>query len=706
MPGPAEKPASASSGADEPPSEPDAKAPDYERPSLGDLDLREGRRQSIRRRLASVRGRGSSDPATPTLFDQEPGEGSTSGSGAPAEEDGGEGPAGNRPLARVGAGIGAAGAAIASAARSAGGVARDGADRVSDAWSGLELTTRRRIAAVAILVALVAFIVLVIAPLAPCWAPGGDRCAPDDDAIALVPADAAAYVHMNLDPDTDQAEAAGPVTDKLPELTAQASSLLALATDRVIDYRRDIAPWSGGELALSLDAGISSVDRTLLVEVADTEGAEQFVDNYLREGVTDTDVEGIKVRTDRAGTSAAIAGGFLILGSEDSVTATVELARGAGGETLAGDDAFEGIEGQLPDERILDAWIAPALARTMFSGPRADFRPFNTFVNADATQGVGAALTFEDDTIGLTIRSAQDPDGPKAEQDFFTNLPPFEPTLADGIGADALAYLGIGDPAASAEALIERAADTAPDLFSGLKAFNRRLGKKDGVDLQGDLLPTLDGETALTVEPEEKPGEGPKQSGSPGTLAPATTPYLAMLATGADVEAALTDLAGLQAPIAAGVDPGSSGQAPVFESSEIAGVEAQSLQISPVVDLTYAGWDDELVIGTSPLAVERARSDADSLADLDAYEETTEPFGDSVSMLVYLNTRSLLTLGERLFLGADPTYARVAPDLRTLEAIALGVESSDSELSTDLRVAVGEPVVADTEPAPIGAGPG
>ncbi len=75
-------------------------------------------------------------------------------------------------------------------------------------------------------------------------------------------------------------------------------------------------------------------------------------------------------------------------------------------------------------------------------------------------------------------------------------------------------------------------------------------------------------------------------------------------------------------------------------------------------------------------------------------------------MLVYLNSRSLLALGERLFLGADPTYARLAPDLRTLEAIALGVNSSKSVLATDLRVAVGEPVVADTEPAPIDVGPG
>ena len=193
---------------------------------------------------------------------------------------------------------------------------------------------------------------------------------------------------MNLDPDTDQAEAAGAVTGKLPELTTQASGLLALATDRVIDYRRDIAPWSGGEIALVVDAGITSVDRVLLIEVADTAGAEAFIDSYLRDGVTESEVEGITVKTDRAGTSAAIAGGFLILGPEDGVSATVERARGAGeGGGLAGADAYERVEQALPDDRILDAWIAPALADTLFSGPDAEFRTFNTFVERRGDRG-------------------------------------------------------------------------------------------------------------------------------------------------------------------------------------------------------------------------------------------------------------------------------------------------------------------------------
>ena len=143
------------------------------------------------------------------------------------------------------------------------------------------------------------------------------------------------------------------------------------------------------------------------------------------------------------------------------------------------------------------------------------------------------------------------------------------------------------------------------------------------------------------------------------------------------------------------------GQTPVFETAEIAGVDAQSLRLSPVVDLTYAGFDDTLVVGTSPVAVERARSDADTLSGSALYDDVVDGLPDSVSMLLYINTRGLLSLGERLFLAEDPAYAQLAPDLRTFEAAALAVASGDKELETDLRLTVGDPVATETEPAPL-----
>jgi hypothetical protein len=671
-----------------------------ERPQL-DLDLRETRRAGIRERLRRSRKRTADG-------DGEAEQLQLSAAGAKDDDEAAGEPeleAKRRrslhvPAAASGAAVGAWGL-ITRAAHAVGRAARGAWDYFLHFWLGLSLITRRRILAAAGLATAVLVVVLVIAPLAPCWAPGGDRCPPSDDAVALVPEESDGYIHLNLAEDTDQVEAGRGVAERLPALAAEASALLPLATDRAIEYERDIAPWSGGEVAVVLNAGITGLDRVLLIEVANSEGADAFVESYLRSGVTETDLEGITVRRDARGTAAAISSGFLILGPEPAVTETVEVSRDRA-PSLADDPDFAEAESALPDERIADAWISPELAETVFLGPRAELSPFNTFVNADATKGVAAALSVGEEEATISIRSIQDPETPAAERDFFTALPPFEPTLADSIGADALAYLGIGSPATSAEALIDRAATTAPDLFEGLKRFDRALGKRGGVDLESELLPALDGEAALTVQPKSTPaGSGL----SPGVAPAPSVPYLGLIATGVDTDQALEDMAELQGPIAETVDPG-SGQAPVFETSEIDGVDAQSLRLSPSVDLTYAAWGDDLVIGTSPDAVAGARSGDERLAESAKYQTAVDGLAESLSMLLYFNTRSLLDLGERLFLSADPSYATVAADLRTLEAGALGVTSTDSELDTDLRVVIGEPVEAESELPPIELGGG
>jgi hypothetical protein len=248
-----------------------------------------------------------------------------------------------------------------------------------------------------------------------------------------------------------------------------------------------------------------------------------------------------------------------------------------------------------------------------------------------------------------------------------------------GVG---VGFVGIGVPALIAKYLYVGAGVYTPELFSGLERLTRRLRRADGIELERQLLPLLSGEVALTVEPQLAPGD--EQDGP----APAT-PYLGLLATelGDDTP---RELAELQAPIARAVDPG-SGQVPVFETREVAGVEVQSLTISPVVELSYGMFDQRLLVATSPFAVERARSDAESLADSDRFSSLTEDLPELSSFFLYLDVEGLLDLGEALFLAEDPDYARLAPDLRALTAAALSVRRDADELDTDLRVGVGEP---------------
>ncbi len=570
---------------------------------------------------------------------------------------------------------------LAAAGRSA----DSAAERGRRAWFGLPLVIRQRLVAAAALVGLVAVLGLIVIPAAPCSFPAGDRCPPTDGAKAIVPADVAAYLHLELDPGTDQYELAAPLAARLPELTALVTGLLPIAADRRIDYERDIRPWSAGEVAVAIDAGGVGASRMLMLEVDDADAAIEFAESALGPEPATAEVSGITVITDAAGTAAAIRAGFLLLGPESLVRRSVELSES---DSLAGDEVAERALGELPEDRLAEAYLSPALAGALAES--GDLAPLDAFVNSRASLGAAAALAVEEDGVRVAVRSVLDPELSASDPGPFGGLPRFEPTLTSRVKGDALVYLGVADPAAAAAALVGPALSTAPEVFGGLRRFSRRLERRDGVDLGRDLLSLLPGEVALTVEPDEPPpATGAEGDGeTPGLAGPTGAPYLALVANGVDVPALLDDLEQLQAPIAAAVDPG-SGREPKFETREVGGIEAQVLPLSPVVDLTYAAGGDQLIVATSPGAVERYLADGEPLAGAESFERATRSFDDEVSALLYLGFRDLLALGERLFLAEDPTYARYAVDLRALDAAALAVTQTPSELRVDARVTIG-----------------
>ena len=98
-----------------------------------------------------------------------------------------------------------------------------------------------------------------VVPNLPCQVPGGDRCPPGDDAAELVPGDALAYLHANLDPDTDEYAAASALAHRLPvfggELAARATALIPSPSTGRLDFDADVRPWFGGEAAVAVLAG-------------------------------------------------------------------------------------------------------------------------------------------------------------------------------------------------------------------------------------------------------------------------------------------------------------------------------------------------------------------------------------------------------------------------------------------------------------------
>ena len=211
-----------------------------------------------------------------------------------------------------------------------------------------------------------------------------------------------------------------------------------------------------------------------------------------------------------------------------------------------------------------------------------------------------------------------------------------------------------------------------------------------GVDLGADLLPSLGGEAAFALEPSAGAGGGANQATPPsaGSLAGSETPFLLFLGKGVDEKRAGTALAGLEAPLAKALSSGS--QAPTFRKHRVGGVTAHSLPLSNTVDLTYAIVESALVIATDPAGVQQVASGGDRLGDEDLYGQATGGLPGSVSMLGYVNLRDVVALAERAGLAQDPAYTTFAAEIHKLEALGLGVQSSASQLATDLRLVVGQ----------------
>jgi hypothetical protein len=601
-----------------------------------------------------------------------------------------------RALRDIGPGSGSSSVWLASIRRRLGGGTRTGdADEApgSDPDPDSQ-TTRARIIAAVIVAATAAFVYFVLVPVAPCSFPGGDSCPPGDDAIALVPDDALAYAHVDIDRDTDQVEAATELAGRMPLLSRIAVGGLTRLAGVKVDFESQVEPWAGGEMAVALLPAGAAAERVVMIAAADTSGAEDFASELFGPKQSTTDAGGTDVSVGRRGSAWAIEDGFLVVGRQAAVT---DLLDADAGSRLPGSDGTAVLD-RLPEDRLAYGYLSAAGARALLS--TKGLEPIDTFIDSAATEGAAAALTADDGGIHLTLQSDLDPDREEDSPSFFAALPRFTPSLTADVGPGSLAYLGLGDPAASVTALLDQAKSTSPGLVAAFRRASHDLEQEAGVNIGKDLLPLLGSEIALSVQPVVAAATDPT---APGVVADASTPFVSLIADGVDEDSASRSLAELQEPVAKALaPPESSGRVAVFETIQVAGVQAETLAVSRAVDLTYATYDDRLVIATDSLGIEAARSIDDGLDSSAAFQQATEKMPDSVSLLAYFNLVGLLSLGEQVGLAVDPAYTTYAPDLRSLTAAALSVDGGDDQIRTDLQVVVGPRQEPQIDAPPLG----
>ena len=134
--------------------------------------------------------------------------------------------------------------------------------------------------------------------------------------------------------------------------------------------------------------------------------------------------------------------------------------------------------------------------------------------------------------------------------------------------------------------------------------------------------------------------------------------------------------------------PSAAGQVPTLEPRRIAGVEAVTLRISPSLELTYATFDDKLVLSTSPEGVRHLRGGGASLADNASFAPRLRSFLERPSSVVFLDLRRLTALAERAGLGDTPDYRAIQDDITRIGAVSVVTASQRSSQTAEIFLEV------------------
>jgi hypothetical protein len=590
-------------------------------------------------------------------------------------------------------------------------------DRLRPVWGSVSPANRRRLGVGLAAIAVIAVVAIAVVPNLPCAAPGGDECAPPDDAIALAPADTLAYVHVNIERGTDQADAAAAAANRTPLLTQQILGRVLPffpSGGEGLSFSEDVEPWFGGELALAVVPGGAGTEQVQMLEVAETEGAREYEESIGAGSPEPEDYQGVDLREDERGLATAIVEDFLVVGSADGVRSVIDAAVGAdGAESLDGDSVASEAIDALPEARFAEAYLSTEGIDSFLAISDGALASFEPLVDSGDSQGVAFGLSADDTGFQLASRSLLDPERNPEAGGFFAAFDPFTPELPSELAPDTLAYAGFGNADETVSDLLEQATFRAPSIATGVTGLVDRLRKDAGVDIASELLPALNGEGALAVAPrpdptaasaeptkeedeatieEDEVPDGLQPPGAPETVAPGPVkaPYAAFLAADVDEEAASDALARLQGELAGSVDPKLAD--PIFREETLGGVTAQVLQRSPVDVLAYGISEGMLAIADDRAPVERLGSDSDSgLAGAEGYESAVESLAEQPDFITYLDLAGLVATAERLGAGAEGPFATFAEDLRRLQTFALTVLTEEDTLSTDSRLRIAAP---------------
>lgn len=447
-----------------------------------------------------------------------------------------------------------------------------------------------------------------------------------DRAASVVPADTPIYVNVYLQPSTAQQMNLGGLLGHLPGFGDQATldtkvdeAVQQLLAGSGVDYRRDIKPWLGDQLAVGVTPRGTNPDdlETLLVaDVKDRALADQALSRLVsQEGVAPSQETYRDVAMVIGATESHAfldEGKLLVIGSDaDRVRSAIDASSGAA-PSLGADAAFRTAMSRLPADHLASAYLdldrlaAAAGVTTQLSG----------------YSSASLALVAEQDGLHLVGQAPFDESnaGASARAGFALSSEPS--SLSEWMPADTQAeavVFGLRQLLEDAESQIgqQPGTDQVAQAIAQLRAV---IAFGLGLNVDEDLLPLLDRETAVAI-----------------TGLDAGTPHGQLLLRPSDVAAAQASLDRIRGAL--------QQRGAEVSSSEFGGVGITTLDVPNIASVSYAMSDGIVIIGLSADDVATALTTHASGASLGAsggYQKTFATAGGRGGNELYINLPQLL----------------------------------------------------------------
>lgn len=488
-----------------------------------------------------------------------------------------------------------------------------------------------------------------------------------DRAASMVPADAALYANVYLQPSNGQRMNLAGLLGRVPgfedestldeKMDQVAQNLLA---DAGIDYRAHVKPWLGNQIAMAAwpsAADPMSAEPVLLVAVKDVEAARAALPELVADDgptFTSETYEGVELQV-AEGTSYAVVDEMLVVAPDaDQLRAIVDVS--AGQPSLADAEAFRDAADRLPEDHLASAYVdLAALAEATDA--------------TDALSGVstaGAALVAERDGLHLTGSApfAMEEAGPSSRAGFAMGGEPSSLVewMPEGTLAEVVVF-GLRQTLEDAEAAVADSPE-AEEVVSALDTLRALAAFGLGIDIDSDLLPLLDREVAVAVT--DLTGDLPRGQ---------------LLLRPEDPEAAEAALTRLTDAL--------SGVGGSSRVEEVDGTDVTVLTVPEIGEVAWTMVDGIAILGLAPediAAAVEAHASGRSLGRSEGYRTAFEVAGTRGGNEAWVDVEALVALA-----GSD---VDLPPDLRDildqLGALAITAPSRDDQIEFHAVVTVEE----------------